>query len=156
MAVFPQGNPGETPLDPATEVGQFRLLFGDTNYEEYDPSQPGYGNYTYFSDAEIRGFLAAGQDNASRAIGMAYLQLAGAASLQSKNVKDQDLAIDLTRRAEDLRKTAQLWFDRADAEDDAGGEADFFDVIGFDDEDELIPEAMFPVYGRFSVRGRVR
>lgn len=156
MAVFPQGNPGAVPLDPETEIGAFRLLFGDTQWTAYDPNVPGEGDYNYFSDAEIQALLAQGAGSDNRAIGFAYLKLSGAAAMQAKSVKDFDLSVDLTKRAGELAKVAQLWFERADSIDDAGGESDFFDVVGFDEDDELIPEGVIPEYGRYYVRGRIR
>lgn len=154
MAVFPQGNPGAVPLDSTTPVGQFRLIFGDTQSTPYDPDVPGQADYGYFSDAEITALLAQGGGSENRAIGFAYLKLSGSAAMQAKTVKDFDLSVDLTKRSGELAKIAQLWFERADAIDDAGGENDFFDVVGFDDDDELIPEGMIPEYGRAYVHSR--
>lgn len=157
MAQFPEGNPGLTPLDSASEVGQIRLLFGDTQSTPYDPPVTGQGNYTYFSDEEVSAFLAQSGGSATRAIGFAYISLAGAAAMESKSITDIDLRVDLTKRAADLRATAQLWLERADAEDDADGTNDFFDVfdLGGPDDLELIPEAMIPEYGRYYVKGRI-
>lgn len=157
MAVHPAGNPGVAPLDPDTDVGQWRLLFGDTQFEPYDPAVPGVGNYESFSDSEIQAFINQSPENIARSIGFAYLQLAGAAAFEAKSVKDFDLSVDLTKRPAELRALAQFWFDRADAVDDAAGAADFFDVFDVDtQETECIPEAMIPEYGRYYLRGRVR
>lgn len=155
MAVFPQGNPGAVPLDPEDEIGQFRLLFGDTSYEEYDPAAPGQGNYKYFSDAEINALLIQGGGSTDRSMGFAFLQLAGAAAITAKSVKDFDLAINTEKRAAELRATAQIWFERADAADDLGGESDFFDVVGGEEDFDVIPEGLMPEYGRYYVRGRI-
>lgn len=156
MAVHPEGNPGIAPLDANTEVGQFRLLFGDTQYSEYTPVVTGIGNYETFSDAEIQAFLAQSPGNMLRSVGFAYMQLAGAAAHVAKSVKDYDLSVDLTKRPAEYRALAQFWFDRADEADDAAGGSDFFDVFDLGtDALEIIPEAMIPEYGRYYVRGRI-
>jgi len=117
MAVYPAGNPGVYPLDPDTKVGQFRLVYGDTQSEPYDPVEAGFQNYSELSDAEIEMFLAQGDDSVNRAIGFYYMRLAGDAAKQSIRAQDYDLVADLTKRAADLRATAAWWFDQADAED---------------------------------------
>lgn len=147
MATYPAGNPGRFPIDPETAVGQFRARAGDSNSVPYEPVEPGYQNYTLWSDAEIEAYLAANPGNSSRAIGEAYLALASGAAMQSKTVKDYDLQIDLTKRAADLRAIASMWFDRADEADDQNGTGDIFDVFdtGYP---EFIPEGSVPIYGR--------
>lgn len=159
MAEYPEGNPGAHPLDPESEVGVFRLLFGDSNSTPYDPTEPGFQNYTFFSDAEIEGFLSLGGDGPgriSRAIGYAYLQLAGSAAMESTMVKDFDLTVDRTKRAADLRALAQFWFDRADDEDDHDGGGDIFDMFDLGGEQDVIPEGTVPVFGRYYTTGRIR
>jgi hypothetical protein len=110
-------NPGVYPLDPSTLVGQFRLYYGDTDSEPFNPVQPGIQNYTELSDAEIEMFLAQGGGDVTRAIGHYYWRLAGEAAKESKSVKDYDLQVDLTKRAAELRAIAQGYFDQADAAD---------------------------------------
>lgn len=127
-------NKGVYPLDPNTEVGKFRLTIGDTSSEPFDPPQPGFQNYTMFSDAEIEAFLEVAE-SLEGAISLAYLQLAGAAALESKSVKDFDLQIDLTKRAGDLRALALLWQDKADALS-----ADIFEVFDTVSPDFCEPE----------------
>lgn len=154
MAEYPNGNPGEYPLDPASEVGQYRLIFGDTNAEEYDPAVPGQRTYTYFSDAEITAMLAQA-GTTTRAVAYGYLKLASAAAVESKSVKDYDLQIDLTKRAADLRATAQVWFERADDEDDADGNADIFDLVDLAGTSDPIAEGTMAIYGRTYTWGRL-
>lgn len=156
MAQYPAGNPGQYPLDPATDVGQVRLLFGDTISTAYSPEVEDHQNYEYFSDAEIESFLALADGSQTRAIGFAWVQLSGAAALESKSVKDYDLSVDLTKRAADLRATAQFWFDRADAEDDADGNGDIFDMHNLVGPCDIIPEGLIPEYGRHYTTGRIR
>lgn len=127
MAVFPEGNPGVYPLDASTDVGQFRLVYGDTQSTAYDPVEAGFQNYDELSDAEIEMFLDQGGDSVNRAIGFYYLRLAGDAAKESKSVADYDLRLDLTKRAADLRETAKFYFDQADVID-AGSEDAFLIV----------------------------
>ncbi len=119
-------NRGVAPLDDSTLVGQFRLLYGDTQYTALDPVESGYGDYTELSDAEIEMFLSRGDDSISRAIGYYYLRLAGDAAKRSGVFKDYDLSVDLKARAQDLRASANDWFARADEEDAISGDSDVF------------------------------
>lgn len=134
-------NRGVAPLDPLTPVGQFRLTYGDTEYVPLDPVEPGFGNYTELSDDEITMFLNQGQNNITRAIGKYYMRLSGEAAKQSKEVEDYDLRVNLMKRSEDLRKTAQLYFDQADQEDYAAGTGDIFESYKFGGLNTSTPEA---------------
>lgn len=129
MAVFPEGNPGQWPVDLASGEGQFRALIGDLNAVPYDPDEAGFRDFEKFSDAEITAYIAAGGGSIPRGIGFAYLYLAGQAAMQSASVKDYDLQIDETKRAGDLRAIAQFWFDRASEDDDASGVNDIFEAF---------------------------
>ncbi len=122
-------NPGVYPLDPTSNVGKFRLLYGDTVSVPLVPPVAGQQDYTTFSDAEIEQFLASGGDSINRSVGYAYLQAAGVAAFSSKSVKDYDLAVDLTKRAEDLRKMAQFYFDLAGEDDAMTGAAEAFLIV---------------------------
>lgn len=156
MAVFPEGNPGEYPVDLASNVGRFRALVGDLNSTPYDPVEPGFQNFEKFSDAEIEAYLVQGGDSINRAIGFAYLYLAGQAALQSASVKDYDLTIDETKRAADLRAIAQFWFDQADGDDGIAAEESFEIVPTGTRRGAFIPEATIPVWGRQYTIGRWR
>lgn len=129
MAVYPEGNPGVYPLDPLTPVGEFRLLYGDTESVPYDPVEPGYQNYEELSDEEIERFLEQGDGSVPRGIGYLYLAMAGQAAKESRTIKDYDLSVDLTKRAADLRAIAQMWFDRGDDDDNNSGLNDIFEVF---------------------------
>lgn len=150
MAIFPEGNPGEYPVDMTKPVGVFRAVIGDTESTPYDPEEPGFQNFEMFSDAEITGFLAAGNDNLNRGVGYAYLALAGRAAIESKSIKDFDLSIDNTKRPTELRLIAQSWFDKADKEDAASQDAFFVAPLGGDCGDP-IAEGMMPTWGRYAV-----
>lgn len=156
MAVFPEGNPGEYPVDLASKVGQFRALTGDLNSTPYDPVYPGYQNFVKFSDAEIEGYLAQGGDSVARAIGYSYLYLAGQAAMESAAIKDYDLQIDKTKRAADLTAIAKLWFGQADGEEIIAGEEAFEIVPTGTSSGQFIPELSIPIYGRKYTMGRWR
>ena len=148
MATFPDGNPGEYPLDPESLVGRFRLTYGDVYSEPYAPVVPGVQNYKELSDAEIEAFLAQStNESIPRAIGLYVLSLATRAALEAKTVKDYDLQLDNTKRSGELRAAAQLWFDRADAEDIEAGLGDIFEIYG-PGCDDFAPEGSPAQWGR--------
>ena len=142
---FPGENDGIAPPVNSSDIGKFRSLIGDRKFEQYDPPVPGRGNYAMFSDDDIEGFLASGDGSMNKAVGYAYLALAGAAALDSKSVADMDLKIDLTKRAGDLRLIAKEWFGRADSENPET--ADAFEIAS-PSVAELIPEGTIPMWGR--------
>lgn len=125
MTVYDAGNPGAYPINATSLVGQARYTFGDTISTAYDPVEPGFQNFVYFSDQEWTAFLASSTSSVPGAVGFAYLQLAGQAALESKNVKTDDLSIDMSKRAADLRAQADFWFAR-----DAMLTGDYFDIVG--------------------------
>lgn len=150
MVAYPGVNDGAVPVDPTTEVGQFRVILGDVQAEAYTPPEPGRGNYEMFSDEDIEGYIAAG-GSFPRGVGFAYLALAGRAAVESKSVKDFDLSIDTTKRPTELRLLAQSWFDRADKEEAAAQDAFFVAPLG--DSCDMIPEGSTPRWGRRAVGG---
>lgn len=124
-------NVGVYPLAADTLVGQFRIAYGDVDSVPLDPVVPGYQDYTELSDDEITAFLLQGSDSVTRAIGFYYIRLSGDAAKESRAIKDYDLSVDLTKRSNDLRETAKLYFDAANEEDLIAGNADIFDSFGF-------------------------
>lgn len=128
MAVYPAGNPGVYPVDTMTDVGKFRVKVQDIVATPYNPDEPGYANYAKISDAEIEVML---EDNGSVswALSEFYTILADSAAIESKTVKDSDLAVNLTERAKDLRIAAQSWAEKATREDDALGTTDVFEIL---------------------------
>lgn len=119
-------NRGVAPPNYSTEVGQFRLLAGDTSYVALVPPEAGFGNYTRWSDDEITGFIAANPTNLNYAVAAAYFALAAQAALTGQSIKDADLAIDTRNRAADLTAIANYYVGKGDEE--TGG-AEFFDVV---------------------------
>ncbi len=113
-------NVGVAPLDPTAAVGQLRLLLGDVSEVDLVPAVAGQGNYGMFSDADLGSFLAAGYGNINRAAGHAYTRIASTFAMQSATAKAQDMAVDLTKRAEQFTALAKLKYDLADQDDLTG------------------------------------
>lgn len=147
-------NRGAVPLDPNSEVGQFRVRAGDTQFVPLDPPEVGFGDYEKWSDLEIQGFLAA-NPSPLWAIYEAYLQIATSAAIAAKQIKDYDLQINTEKRAEALLKIALAWRDRALDGDAAAGLDDEFLIVSMTGDCDVIPEAAPAVWGRRYVRGRV-
>lgn len=146
MAVYPEGHPGAWPVDGTTDVGAFRILYGDVNSTPYDPAEPGYQNYIELSDTEIQVFLTQGGGSVTRSIGYYYLSLAGAAAKEAVSIQDHDLRVDQTKRASELRAMAEFWFARPDADGEA--EEAFQIVPTGTGSGGVIPEAAPSVWGR--------
>lgn len=121
-------NRGIAPLDPETQVGRFRLAYGDTQSVPLDPVEIGYGDYTELSDAEIEEFLLQSGQSVPMAISLYYGRMAGEAAKVTLSIRDHDLANDNTKRYEALLAAAEYWAGVADREDAVGG--DIFEVVG--------------------------
>lgn len=121
-------NIGNVPPDFNSPTGRFRLLAQDIVAADLTPAVPGQGQYSLFSDLEIAGYLAIYPDSLFRAVGTAYKALAGQAALRAKVVKDFDLQVDLTKRADALNEAADAFFERADADDLLSGAHSTFGI----------------------------
>jgi hypothetical protein len=123
-------NRGASPIDPATPVGALRLLVGDTEGIALTPPEPGFLDYSVWSDDALESVLAAQGDNQLRAAGTLYLQLAAQYTQSGRSIKTDDLALDTKSRGSDLLKIAQAFIDEATANDNAAAN-DFFQIIPF-------------------------
>lgn len=144
VAVYPEGNPGKVPLDPDSDVGKLRLIIGDTAYQEYDPPEPGWGNYAAFSDAELQALLDAADGDFNSAVGYAYLKLAGAAIGAAFEWATDDLRVNLSRTPSQALEIAKFWFGRGSAE---GGAIDVFEIGPFaprDPRKDELAEGIWP------------
>lgn len=112
-------------------MGNLRYLIGDYTYVPLDPPVPGQGEYAAFSDAELEALLAMSNGNASRAVGYAYLKLAGAAAGEAVSWATDDLRLSLEKTPAELRAVAQMWFSQADDEDNDSGAGEYFDLVQF-------------------------
>lgn len=102
-----------------------RVLIPDTE-EVFGTSE----NETMFSDADIADFLLAGRGSVLRAAGLANFAIATSEALISKKIKTQDLQTDGPATADALIKKGQALMAAAAAED-AGANADFFEIIDY-------------------------
>lgn len=119
---------GIAPPDPNTSVGMFRLLAGDSEYEEYDPPESGYGLYAIWSDTEIEAFLAITNDSVPRAIALAYTQMAAAWNSSSATIRTDDLQYQVKDSVGSWLNLADYWNRVAD-DDDAAAINDYFDMV---------------------------
>lgn len=106
-------NPGVSPFDPTSPLGQVRLNLGDTVSVPLVPDVPGQADYRFFSDAELTSFLAQGGNNPLMATGFAYLSWSRDAAKLAILGKTDDLQFDTTDRAKEFRLLADEWFSRA-------------------------------------------
>lgn len=116
-------NRGVAPLDPNTDVGQLRLMIGDTEYVDLVPPEVGYGDYNNFSDDELGGFIAAGGGSITRGSGYAYIRLAALTAAGAISWRSDDLAIDSKQIASEYRLLARVAFEQADNEEDLNASA---------------------------------
>ena len=115
MAVYPDGNPGATPIDPSTDVGKLRFLVNDTTGVAYVPDQPGFTNYTYFSDAALQAYADMAVSNLILASGYAYQRIAAILTISARNITTDDLRIQTEVRANTFRLLAKDIIDGANA-----------------------------------------
>lgn len=108
-------NVGIAPPDLTTPIGKLRSLIGDVAYVALVPPVAGEGDYTNFSDDQLQSFIdLAGGENLAYATGYAYSTLAGQFAADALKVTTDDESIDLTGRADAMRKLADQWFSRGD------------------------------------------
>lgn len=124
-------NPGAAPIDPTTAVGRVRLNLGDTEYKPLDPPVEGQGDYVYFSDDAIQGFISSANSNEASATGYGYLQLAAIAAVSSSSITTDDLQVDTSKRATELRQIAAAWFAQGKDQDDASGANEYFNIVPY-------------------------
>ena len=102
-------NLGVVPVDPETEVGKLRILIGDV---EYTPVDDNTGDFSGFSDLQLEAYISLGS-NRAYAAGYAYMALAAQFAADALKVTTDDESVDLTARAESMRKIANEWFAQA-------------------------------------------
>lgn len=133
-------NVGITPPDFTTSIGKLRSLLGDITYIALIPPATGEGDYTNFSDQELQTYLdLAGGDNLAYAAGYAYSTLAAQFAADAIKVTTDDESIDLTVRADAMRKLADQWFKRGDVANAASN--DYFSIVYPEYQRECSPDA---------------
>lgn len=133
-------NTGLYPVDFSTAVGQVRLLIGDT-----DPLAivDGDGEYRYFGDAEISGFLTLCGEEPRLAAARALETIAASQALLLKSWSTDDLTVRGDAIAESLRKLAKQLRDEVVASESS----EFFEIVGFCHADGCIEFADCRVCG---------
>lgn len=127
-------NKGIAPPDLTSDLGRVRAIVGDITWTDFDPPQLGFGDYRYFSDAEIEAFLAV-SGSLEGAIALAYNSLATSAAMEARSIKDFDLQVSTEKRATELRLLSAQWSGKADALS-----ADIFEVFDIVSECSCVPE----------------
>lgn len=92
----------------ATEIEKVRVLIPDT--------EAVFNGATLFSDTEIDTYLEVAGGSVLRAAGFALMAISTSEAMISKVIKTQDLGTDGAKVAEAMRKNAEAYFARADAE----------------------------------------
>jgi hypothetical protein len=121
MGYMPTAPADANPLDPATPVGQLRLLISDSQLRT-DPGDPSLPAEYYFSDVFLEGFLALNGGVLKLAAADAILALATNESMVSKKIRKENLQTDgpavtnaLRLLAQDYRAQGKLDRDELDA-----------------------------------------
>lgn len=97
-------NQGVAPVDLGSNIGRVRVLLGDT-----DPTNVsgGFGEYLFFSDAEVESILTMYEDNPKLAAARCLETIAGSQALLLKSWSSDDLTVNGDRIAKELRETAK-------------------------------------------------
>ena len=114
------------PVDPATKVGQVRILIGDT-IQEGVPAE-----YIY-SDGIIGGYLTINADNVKYAAADALDTLATNEAYISKKIRTESLQTDGASVANAIRLHATALRARARQETDDLASADAIEIVDFQD-----------------------
>lgn len=109
---------GIAPPNGSTDVGKFRLMAGDSEYQEMVPPTPGLGLYQTWSDAEIAAFLEAAGGSVPRAIALAYTQIAASYAVSGATIKTDDLSYSSKDSVGSWQSLARYWNSIADALDE--------------------------------------
>lgn len=108
---------GEYPIDNTSGIGQLRTMLGDTTATNIDETTS-MADYALFGDADLATFIAAGSGSVLRGAAYASLQLALDAARRTGVYKTYDLSVDLSAKAASYRAQANVYFTRADDEDE--------------------------------------
>ena len=110
-------NVGVYPINPASPVGNVRVLIGDTDPTQISPPNGISGTYLWYSDAEIEAILSLYGDNPKLAAARILYSIAGSQALLLRKWSTDDLSVDGAAVAEALRKLAKDLRDEANAVD---------------------------------------
>ena len=113
------------PVDPATKVGQVRILIGDTIQD--------HGNEYIYSDEIVGGYLTINADNVKYAAADALDTLATNDAYVSKKLRTESLQTDGASVANAIRLHATALRARARQETDDLASADAIEIVDFQD-----------------------
>lgn len=124
-------NEGVAPPNFSTDVGQVRVLLGDTVAENVSS---GVGEYNYFGDDELNAFLTMYGDNVKLAAARGLETISMSQALLLKSWSSDDLTVNGDRIAESLRKLAAQLREEALQEESS----EYFNMIAMfvDDDDD--------------------
>ena len=148
MAVYPEGNPGASPIAVSTEIGKLRLIVNDTTGVPYDPVEAGFANYGYFSDDALETLLEQAAGDIMLAAGYAYRNISAILILQSRNITTDDLKIQTENRAREFRLLADSMI--ADANNKLAA-FDYWALTGGMEDPEHPEFAPHPHLGNYGV-----
>jgi len=124
-------NEGVAPPNFSTDVGQVRVLLGDTVAENVSS---GVSEYNYFGDDELNAFLTMYGDNVKLAAARGLETISMSQALLLKSWSSDDLTVNGDRIAESLRKLAAQLREEALQEESS----EYFNMIAMfvDDDDD--------------------
>lgn len=123
-------NTGAAPINPNTLAGKVRVLIGDTDAKPLDPPVSGQGEYAWYSDTELEVLGEMFADSPKRVAIWVLSQVAISDALLLKKWTSEDLAVDGPAIIRGIEATLKRLSKEADAEDDLGGDAEFFGIYG--------------------------
>lgn len=119
---------GIAPPDLTTSVGKFRVAANDSEWQPYDPDQPGYGLYQIWTDDEIAVLIELSGGSVARAVSLAYAQIGAMWAATGATIKTDDLTYSAKESVGNWMALSKFWGDIADGE--AGSSADdMFDLV---------------------------
>lgn len=125
MAIYPNGNPGVSPIDLTTDVGKARVTIGDTSSTPYNPVQVGYENYSFASDADIAGWISQSDGDTNGILGYFWLMRWSISLAPTQTIQTDDLRV-----TQDSSKASAGYKALADY---------YFGLSGFDESFMIVP-----------------
>ncbi len=128
-------NEGVAPPNFSSDVGQVRVLLGDTVAGNIIS---GVGEYVYFGDDELNAFLTMYGDNVKLAAARGLETISMSQVLLLKSWSSDDLTVNGDRIAESLRKLAAQLREEALQEESS----EYFNMIAMfvDDDNDGMPD----------------
>lgn len=140
---------GIAPPDAVTNVGKFRLMAGDSEYQPLSPPTPGLGLYQAWSDQEISAFLEISNGSVARAISLAYTQIAASYAASGATIKTDDLSYSSKDSVGSWQNLAKYWADIADREEGRAADDMFIMVDTAGPQPWFQPEGSPRIHGSF-------